>query len=301
MLTQILQAMNEPLLLEPTFGARLVSVLGRKLVGAKLSGEELHADLGVPMPEDRPQRQRVGRIAVIPIYGVIANRPQSMGTSTQQIATMARTAAADSDISGIIYDVDSPGGTVTGVPEAAQVIRDVAKVKPSISIANGLMASAGYWLGAAVGKGNVWMLGSGEGPGSIGVWTSHEDWSKWFEANGVTITEMSAGKFKTEGAPWAPLTDEAQAFMQARVDEVYKQFLASVAEDRGDTPANVRSGYGEGRVLSPKLAKAANLGDKIGTIEEAADWLASKVAPRRRGNSAELHRSELALDERLSA
>jgi signal peptide peptidase SppA len=285
--------MNEPLLLEPGFGARLVSVLGRKLLGEQFTGLGLHTELGIPTDEERPKRERVGKIAVIPIVGVIDHRPQSMGTSTQEIGGMIDQALGDSDIVGIVYDVDSPGGTVTGVPETAQKIREAAKVKPSISIANGLMASAGYWLGAAVGKGNVWMLGSGEGPGSIGVWTAHEDWSKWYEDNGIKVTAVSAGKYKLEGAPWSPLTEESQEFLQARVDEVYKAFLANVAEDRQDTAANVRSGYGQARVLPPKLAKEANLGDKVGTLEEAVDWLARKASPRTRGAKASLLTQDL--------
>ncbi len=295
MLTRILQAMNEPLLLDPTFGARLVSVLGRKLLGAKVSGADLHVELGVPMPDDRPQREQVGKIAVIPIVGVIANRPQSMGTSTQQIAARINRALADPDIAGILYEHDSPGGTVTAIPETAARIRAAAQVKPSAAIANGLMASASYWLGAAVGKGNLWGLGSGEGAGSIGVWTTHQDWSKFLENEGITITEIKAGKYKTEGAPWAPLSDEAAAFLQDRVDAVYREFLASVAEDRGDTAANVRAGYGEGRVLTAAPAKKANLIDRIGTFEEALEWLSAKAAPRRRGAKASLLRADLDL------
>lgn len=295
MLTRILQAMNEPLLIDPTFGSRLVSVLGRKLLGGKLSGADLHAELGIPMPEDRPQRERVGKIAIIPVVGVIANRPQSMGTSTQQLGAQINRALADPEVVGILYDHDSPGGTVSGVPEAAARIRAAAQVKPSAAIANGLMASASYWLGAAVGKGNVWALGSGEGAGSIGVWTAREDWTQFLENEGIKITEIKAGKFKTEGAPWTPMTDEELAFLQARVDEVYKAFVASVAEDRGDSAANVRAGYGEARVLAAPPAKKANLIDRIGTMEEAIDWLAAKATPRKRGAKATLLKAELDL------
>lgn len=295
MLTHFMQALSEPLLIEAGFGSRLVSVFGRKLLGGHFTAADLHAELGIPMPEDRPQRERVGKIAVIPIVGVIANRTQSMGTSTQQISVQINRALADPDVIGILYDHDSPGGTVTGVPEAAARIRAAAQVKPSAAIANGLMASASYWLGAAVGKGNLWALGSGEGAGSIGVWTVSEDWTKFLENEGIKITEIKAGKFKTEGAPWAPLTEEAKAFLQARVDEVYKAFVADVAVDRSDTAANVRAGYGEARVLSAAPAKKANLIDRIGTFEEAVEWLAIKATPRKRGAKASLLKAELDL------
>src|SRR5690606_31092181 len=111
-------------------------------------------------------------------------------------------------------------------------------------------ASASYWLAAAAGE--VWVIPSGEGVGSIGVWTAHEDWTRYLEQEGITITEITAGTYKTESAPWKPLTPEAKAFLKARVDEIYAWFVADVATDRGSTPAEVRAGYGEGRVLTAK-------------------------------------------------
>lgn len=43
-------------------------------------------------------------------------------------------------------------------------------------------------------------------------------------ADGVTPTPISAGKYKVEGNPYAPLDAEAQAFMQSRVDDYYLAF-----------------------------------------------------------------------------
>lgn len=295
MLTQLLQALSEPLCIEPTMGARLVSVFARKVLhGERFDGRALHAELGVAMPGERGARPAaVGSVAVIPIHGVIAHRPQSMGTSVMDIREMVAQARASQDVVGVLYDHDSPGGEVTGVPELAADIRALAAEKPSLALANGMMASASLWLGAAAGE--VWVTPSGQGAGSIGVWTAHEDWSAWFAKEGIAVTEMTAGKFKTEGAPWKPLTPEAQQFIQARVDEVYAWFISDVAADRKDTPANVRGGYGEGRVLPGKLAVKANLADKVGTFEEAVARVLQRASKGKRGPSAAKLRAELDL------
>ena len=56
--------------------------------------------------------------------------------------------------------------------------------------------------------------------------------------------------------------------MQARVDEAYVQFVRDVARGRGASVAAIKSGYGEGRALGAKDAKAAGLIDRIATMDE---------------------------------
>ena len=46
------------------------------------------------------------------------------------------------------------------------------------------------------------------------------------------LTGISAGKFKVEGNPYVPLDEQAQAFMQSRVDDYYNAFVEAVARLR---------------------------------------------------------------------
>ncbi len=291
---RLMQAMNEPLLIRPSVGKGLVHLLARKLfAGAQLDGATLHAELGIPMPEERKPAAEPARIAVIPVYGVVAQHAMSMGASTADIGAQFDRAMARADVDAILLDVDSPGGTVSGVPELAAKIYAGRGTKPIVAIANSLAASAAYWIAAAADQ--VWVTPSGE-TGSIGVYTTHEDWSEAMEKMGVKVTSISRGKYKLEGAPWEPLTDEAKAAIEERVDEVYGWFTKDVATFRGATPAQVRSGYGEARVLGAKQSVAANLADKVGTFEDVVAMLAKKVARKPRGSRAVVEREKLALD-----
>jgi len=47
----------------------------------------------------------------------------------------------------------------------------------------------------------------------------HADVSKDLEQDGLSVMLISAGKFKTEGNPYGPLTDEARAHIQGAVDQ----------------------------------------------------------------------------------
>ena len=75
----------------------------------------------------------------------------------------------------ILFDVDSPGGGVEGVPELADEIYNSRGRKRIISASNSMAASAAYWIASAAGEMVVTPSGN---VGSIGVFMAHEDFRK---------------------------------------------------------------------------------------------------------------------------
>ena len=213
-----------------------------------------------------------GGIAVLPLYGVVTQRGNMVddvsgpgSVSTQKFATALRQALADESVSQILIDIDSPGGSVYGVAELADEIVAARAQKPIIAIANSLAASAAYWIGCSASE--FYVTPGGE-VGSIGVWQAHFDYSQALAAEGVTPTLISAGKYKVEGNPYAPLDPEAQAFMQSRVDDYFLAFTKGVAKGRGAPIAQVRNGMGQGRVLGAEVAIEQNMVDGIVTFDD---------------------------------
>lgn len=113
--------------------------------------------------------------------------------------------------------------------------------------------------------------------GSIGVWQAHFDYSQALAAEGVTPTLISAGTYKVEGNPYAPLEPEAQAFMQSRVDDYFLAFSKAVAKGRGVPIAQVHNGMGQGRVLGADAALEQKMVDGIVTLDEAIRIMLIKV------------------------
>jgi signal peptide peptidase SppA len=213
-----------------------------------------------------------GGIAVIPIYGVITQRGNMVDdvsgpgmVSTQIVTQMLRQAVADDAVSQILLDIDSPGGSVYGVSELGDAILSARAQKPVVAIANSLAASAAYWVGSQASE--FYVTAGGE-VGSIGVWQAHQDYSKAMDEAGVKTTLISAGKFKVEGNPYAPLDEEAQGFMQSRVDDYYAAFTKAVAKGRGVPITQVRDGMGQGRVLGADAALAQNMVDGIASFDQ---------------------------------
>jgi signal peptide peptidase SppA len=220
-------------------------------------------------------------IAVLPLYGVVTQRGNMVddisgpgSTSTQQFTSVLRQMLTDDTVGQILIDIDSPGGSVYGVSELASEIVKARAQKPVIAVANSLAASAAYWIGCSASE--FYVTPGGE-VGSIGVWQAHFDYSKALEEEGVKPTLISAGKFKVEGNPYVPLDEQAQAFMQSRVDDYYNAFVEAVAVGRGVSISDVRDGMGEGRVLGADAALAMNMVDGISTFDEVLAKMQSSI------------------------
>lgn len=223
-----------------------------------------------------------GAIAVLPFYGVSVQRTSAVQDasgsglmSTQRFTQGFRAAMADDSVGGILIDIDSPGGSVYGVQELANEIYQARGQKPVFAVANSLAASAAYWIGSSASE--FYATPGGEA-GSIGVFAAHQDISKALEKEGVDTTLISAGRFKTEGNPYGPLSDEARAYMQSRIDAHYASFTRAVARNRGTDVATVRGGMGEGRVLNATDAKAAGMIDDVATFDQALGRLAKAIS-----------------------
>ena len=242
-----------------------------------------------------------GGIAVLPLYGIVTQRGNMVddvsgpGTaSTQQFSNMLRAALQDETVSQILIDIDSPGGSVYGVAELADEIVSARAKKPVVAIANSLAASAAYWIGCSASE--FYVTPGGE-VGSIGVWQAHQDYSKAMDEAGVKTTLISAGKFKVEGNPYAPLDEEAQGFMQSRVDDYYAAFTKAVAKGRGVSISQVRDGMGQGRVLGADAALTSSMVDGIATFEDVVKKMRRDARTHIKPNASRLNqaRNSLAL------
>lgn len=234
-----------------------------------------------------------GSVGIISVRGVMmARAPAWMEAygiySTERIGQVFKQAISDESIGAVVFDIDSPGGSVLGLEELSQTVFDARGPKPIIAIANNLAASAGYYLASSADK--VYVTPSGE-VGSIGTYIVHYDWSKYLDDAGIKPTFIFAGKHKVDGAPELPLSEEAKADMQAIVDRYYGKFVADVARNRNITKREVTSNYGQGRVLTSEAALEAGMVDGIGTLEQLVADMTRANKGRTGGNSAEILRT----------
>lgn len=183
-------------------------------------------------------------------------------------------AAEDPSVSSILLDVNSPGGSVNGVQDTGDLISAVGKLKPVVAYASGAMASAAYWLGVSAAK--IFASKTSD-VGSIGVITSHTDFSKRLGDMGVKTTVLRAGKYKALAQPTEPLSDPAREQIQSQLDTYMGLFTGHVAEHRGMTPAQVDKTIGQGRDFIGVDALAAGAVDGIKSFDEVMQYMRSSA------------------------
>ena len=261
---------NTPLLIEPKKMDAILAVLGPRL--------GLRADMIPDFPdfgdddeplEEMPDDEQTS-VCVIPIYGTLVKRTTGMDamsglTSYDSIQSEIQEALDDPSCSGIVLDIDSPGGEASGMFDLANYIESVRGQKPIIGIANDSAYSAAYCLAACCDKLLVTSVG---GVGSIGCYMLHCDQSKFDAKVGVEYTYIYAGDKKVDGNPHEPLSKAALAETQAEVDRIRDMFAASVSKNRNvdiQKILDTQAGTFMGADACPMLA------DGVGTLQDAIE------------------------------
>jgi len=212
--------------------------------------------------------EKSGNAAIIRISGQLSlnSDPASMEVGTTYTAVMALLdqAVADENCDEIIVPVNSPGGEVTGMLEAAEKLRSVAQVKPVTAVVETFGMSAAYVL--ISGATNI-LVDEFAQVGSLGAVIEHVDKSPRDAREGDRYTFITAGQFKADGNEHRPLSDRMRAEYQDTVDRVNARLAETVAAGR---PALTVDGIMAMQAASFRGYDAVSMGlaDEIGTLSQ---------------------------------
>jgi len=209
-------------------------------------------------------------VAVVPLRGVCGRHLSEFamecgGCDVDRVREAVAAADDDPAVRAIVLDVDSPGGSVCGVYEAAAVVRGTRKAV--VAYAPDQCASAAYWIAS---QADFIVVGPTADVGSVGVYCALLDKSRAYDARGLRVDMIASGANKGAGYPGTTLTDEQRAVLQSQVDYVASLFKAAVLRGRaGDEPDE---SILDGRCLVGAQAVAANLADAVGDLSLAASY-----------------------------
>jgi len=243
----------------------------QRLAGVAPDVQAIEAAIGRPLDNQHiPVEVRDG-VAIIFIEGVIAKRMNMLtqisgGTSSELAAKELQKALADSAVHSIILAIDSPGGTVDGTQEIANMVYAGRQRKPVVTLASGTMASAAYWIGSAAQA--VYISEDTTLTGSIGVVATHTDVSGSEAQRGTRTTEIFAGKYKRIASSFSPLTDAGRETIQSQVDHIYSVFVSDVARNRGVAVDVTLARMADGRVFVGQQGLSAGLVDGVATLSQ---------------------------------
>lgn len=167
-------------------------------------------------------------------------------------------------VKGIVFDINSPGGEVSGCADLAEKIYKARGSKEFGIVARtgGLMCSAAYWLGSACEK--VYAASNGT-LGSIGVLCAYNKSDD--ESVNVIVSDLSPNKAPT------PDNDEGLKLIKQELNDLAEVFIKAVAEHRHTTEGDVRENFGKGGVFIGQKAVDANLADGVLSLEEVFEQM----------------------------
>jgi len=205
---------------------------------------------------------KINNLVVMPVMGAIMQYDYCWEPGTKTIGSWYKKAEADPEVAAIVEVMNSPGGSVFGTHELAQLKQGLTK--PIVTFCEGMMCSGGLYIGSA----SDYLISSSPNNivGSLGVMTSFADLSKYYENLGISFRDIYS---KT-----SPLKNEAYREAQKGNDKPYTDgllfqmdstFMAFVKQQR----PNVTERALQGAEFTAQDALTNGLIDAIGTFEDA--------------------------------
>jgi len=205
------------------------------------------------------------KVGVVLIEGVIAD--------SREIIEQIDEVTDDDSVRAVVLRINSPGGGVAASQEIYRAVRKLQTKKKVIVSMGSVAASGGYLIAAAADR---IVANPGTVTGSISAVMHFADIQELMKKVGVRSSVIKSGKFKDIGSPVRDMTAEEKQLIQGIVDDIYDQFVRTIAEDRKIPLEQVQS-LADGRIFSGRQALQLKLVDELGSLEDAV-LLAGRLA-----------------------
>ena len=224
--------------------------------------------------EDAKSKEK-NKIAIIHVEGAIVTGNIGFNTAgSGGIVKNINKARDDKNVKGIILRVNSPGGDVYASSMITNALEEFQSTgRPVITSMGDIAASGGVWVTTTSEE--IWAEETTL-TGSIGVYSIVPDFSpleKWAGMNydGVSMTKAGSVYDLSRG-----MNEDLNKQFRENTDNMYKNFVTKVANNRDMEFADVLK-FAGGRIWRGDTALELGLVDKLGSLDDAIDSMASKL------------------------
>jgi protease-4 len=247
-------------------------------VGGMLAGAEYNS-MVLQEPYRRGGAQEV---AIVPIVGEIDDRQAAF------VHAAVEHILDESNFSGVILRVDSPGGAVA---PSDQIWHEVERLKnaglPVIASYGGMAASGGYYVSCgadAIVAEETCITGS---IGAIGQVLTFSEAMQKIGVQPVTVVSSGSPEKDVANDPFRPWTEKDKQTVRLMLDAAYSVFFDRVKAGRIQVIKDISSlrSVADGRVFTAKQALENGLIDSIGYLDDAIAQLETRCGiPSGRAN-----------------
>jgi len=213
-------------------------------------------------------------IGLIVASGTILDGEQLEGAiGGDSMSRLLQQARADKSLKALVIRIDSPGGSAFASEVIRREIQETQQRMPVLVSMGSLAASGGYWI--AAGADEIWAQPETL-TGSIGVFGIVPTFEDSLAALGVNSDGVGTTRLADFNHLDRPLSPESAQVIQLSIDNIYRQFLALVAEGRQTTPDAVDR-VARGRIWTGRQAFDIGLVDKLGNLDQTVAAAAARA------------------------
>lgn len=242
-------------------------------------------------------------LAVITVSGPIVKESQYCGPKgTAETVRELKQAGNNPNIVGVLFKVNSPGGSVSGTEILSNTVRDFESNynKPLIGYIDDMACSAGYWI--VSGAKTIYVSSRSAQVGCIGTMLTMYNYEQWLANQGLEeiVLRASQSGDKNE-AYYAALRNEPEKMIR-QLDKLNVVFLGGVRRNRSGKliiPDNASDNPLRGGTFSGlEAVNKYGLADKFGTEDQALSELTRIIQRMDRDSvrATEAHASAASID-----
>ena len=214
-----------------------------------------------------------GDIAVIYAQGEINSSADDNAINYNDINEYILDAAEDDDIKGLVFRVNSPGGSAFDSEQMWAAIEKFKATGKPVAVSMGdYAASGGYYISCGA---NRIFAEPTTLTGSIGIFGMMFNMSTLSKNIGVNFESISTHEIGKLSA-FNDMPATVRNRFQQMVNNGYELFTGRCAAGR-NMPIDSIKAIAEGRVWTGEMALNIGLVDELGGIEDAIDWVAKEA------------------------
>lgn len=164
-----------------------------------------------------------------------------------------------------IFDWNTPGGSVSGIEEMSNFIKDLSEQYATVSYTSSMCCSAGLWLATSTDEFYASKMSQ---VGSIGVIAIHREYTEMLKMDGITPTVLRSAPYKALGNPYEKLSDKAKAKIEEDIKTAHDFFVEAVAVNCNLSLDYVAETIATGEVWYGQGAKDRGLINGVATYDE---------------------------------
>ena len=228
------------------------------------------------------KKKKTGKDAVAIVYvagpitlgGGSGSPFDTVGARSSPLRKALDDAARDDSVKAVVLRVDSPGGSAVASEIILDATRRVKAKKPFVVSMGDVAASGGYYVACAA---DTIFADEATITGSIGVVGGKLVTTGMWKKIGVHFKEYKRGRHAGMLSSGEAFSPEERAQMQAWMDEIYRVFKGHVEAIRGKRLRKPIDELAGGRVYTGRQALELGLVDRIGTLQDAIEFIAGEA------------------------